>query len=348
LKVAKQLEDFKCFEADPLGVKGVLLSDEIERFANDFELISPFNSKQLKPAGYELTIGEDYMIGGKIGKLEDSPNKDTINLHPFEVVILSTKEIINLPRFLIARWNLRVIWAYQGLLWLGALQVDPGYVGQLFCPVYNLSSKPVDLRLNARIALMDFITTTPFNDKSKEHIYGRPPKRKTIGDYNKDLESALMTEAGKKLKDIKEDMDEFKEKIEMQIDKSSEIIENKVNKSENKMETFIIIFVMSITIIIAVLAILFTSNIVSFLSTSIWIYFSVIFSFIAIIISANLYFYNNKSSHFNNNNNNKSSDIGELKIIMNEIKQIKKFNNIYFFIIFLLLVIIAVICWRII
>lgn len=345
MKVAKELEDSWCFEADPLGIKGVLLSDEIERFAIDFDLISPFNSKQLKPAGYELTIGKDYNMGGKFGKLEKSPNKDTIKLQPFEVVILSTNEIINLPRFLIARWNLRVIWAYQGLLWLGALQVDPGYVGQLFCPVFNLSSKPIDLRLNERIALMDFVTTTPFNDKSKEHIYDRPPKRKTIKDYNNELESALMTEAGKKLHDITKDMDTFKKNIGTRIDKSSEIIENKVNKSETKMENLIIIFLMSITILIAVLAILFTSNPETVSSPPIWIYFSVTFSIIAIILSGNFYFRNNKSSHFDYN---KSSHIEESKIIMNEIKQIKKFNNLYFIIIFLLLVIIAVICWRII
>jgi deoxycytidine triphosphate deaminase len=166
LEIEKLLEQLPCNDKNP-GVQGVLLSDQIECFATDpeFKLISPFNPERLKPAGYELTIGEDYYIEGEFKKLEDKPGKNKIEIPPFEVVIISTREIINLPRFLIARWNLRVIWAYQGLLWLGALQVDPGWVGPLYCPIYNLSSKIVTLDFRAPIALMDFVTTTTFNEK---------------------------------------------------------------------------------------------------------------------------------------------------------------------------------------
>jgi hypothetical protein len=98
-----------------------------------------------------------------------------------------------LPRFLIARWNLRVRWAYEGLLWVGAAQVDPGWIGNLFCPLYNLSDKEVVVRFGDPIALMDFVTTTPFlPGQSKE--YKRPPKRVLLKEYNAtELRSALTT-----------------------------------------------------------------------------------------------------------------------------------------------------------
>ena len=53
-----------------------------------------------------------------------------------------------MPRFLIGRWNIRVTVAYKGLLWVGGPQVDPGWVGHLFCPIYNLSDQEVNFKLS--------------------------------------------------------------------------------------------------------------------------------------------------------------------------------------------------------
>ena len=115
-------------------IHGILLSDQITFFANQHGLIKPFDPENLKPAGYELTVGNEYFKSG-----EYLPLKDRLTLLPFEVAVIKTGEIICLPRYLIARWNIRVKHAYQGLLWVGGPQVDPGYVGHLFCPIYNLS-----------------------------------------------------------------------------------------------------------------------------------------------------------------------------------------------------------------
>jgi len=89
------------------------------------------------------------------------------------------------------------------LLCVGGPQVDPGYVGHLFCPIYNLSDRPVTLRFGEELALMDFVKTTPFNIQKPEtelRRYRHPPKRLIIQDYNiDDLKSALFTRAGEKL-----------------------------------------------------------------------------------------------------------------------------------------------------
>src|SRR5580704_5084418 len=158
---------------------GVLLSDEIKHYVHSFKMIDPFAEESLKPAGYELSIGDEYVLGGETKNL--NPDGE-ITIPPFNVVVIKTTETINLPRFLIARWNVRVKWAYKGLLWVGGPQVDPGWVGHLFCPLYNLSDKNVVLRAGDRIALMDFVTTTPFNvGKSIEYV--RPPKRVLLQEY---------------------------------------------------------------------------------------------------------------------------------------------------------------------
>jgi deoxycytidine triphosphate deaminase len=193
-------------EDDPNpGVYGILLSDQITYFARNHNLICPFNPENLKPAGYELTVGDEYFLSG-----EFLPLTGRITIPPFEVAVIKTGEILRLPRYMIARWNIRVRHAYSGLLWVGGPQVDPGYVGHLFCPIYNLSDKPVTLNLGDALALMDFQKTTPYDkDKPKDELvrYVFPPQRVILEDYGiDDLKSALFTRAGRKL-------DEFEESI---------------------------------------------------------------------------------------------------------------------------------------
>ena len=174
---------------------GVLLSDAIKFYVSSGKMISPFNEKNLKPAEYELTVGDQAMKGGEFVRLEGVDSE--LNIPPFEVVVVKTAETINLPRFLIARWNIRVTWAYKGLLWVGGPQVDPGFVGHLFCPLYNLSNENVKLRKGEAIAVMDFVKTTTIQNESDLDNgnlvrYRRPPKRVLIMDYPiKGFRSAL-------------------------------------------------------------------------------------------------------------------------------------------------------------
>ena len=189
------------------GKFGVLLSDEIEFYVEEGKLIDPFDHENLKPAGYELTVGDEAMLGGEYYSLGDSTEDSRLRIPPFEVVVIKTAETLNLPRFLIARWNIRVAWAYKGLVWVGGPQVDPGYVGHLFCPIYNLSNKDVWIKKGDAIALMDFVKTTSFDPECREkkpQLYRRPPKRVVLEDYEIDsFQSALrdQSEAIPKLED---------------------------------------------------------------------------------------------------------------------------------------------------
>jgi deoxycytidine triphosphate deaminase len=197
-------------EIDPHStVYGVLLSDEIAFYAENNQLVSPFDRTNLKPAGYELTIGDEYFLSGEFLTLDpSSDHRNKIIIPPFEVAVLKTTEILCLPRYLIARWNIRVKYAYSGLLWVGGPQVDPGWVGHLFCPIYNLSDKPVTLRAGDPIALMDFVKTTPYNKDSKSPDlvrYPFPPKKIVLEDYGIDeLQSALFTKGGAKITEFEE------------------------------------------------------------------------------------------------------------------------------------------------
>lgn len=205
-RLLSQLQQIPPSEDDPHPDRiGVLLSDEIQFYAQHHNLICPFRLENLKPAAYELTIGDEYFLNGEYRTLDAS--NDIIRIPPFEVSVLKTAEIVRLPRYIIARWNIKVSLAYSGLLWVGGPQVDPGWVGHLYCPIYNLSDKTATLRLGDEIAIIDFVKTTPFdNAKSEDNLKRYPlPRRIIIQDYNiDDLRSALFTNAGQKLREFEE------------------------------------------------------------------------------------------------------------------------------------------------
>ena len=116
---------------------GVLLSDQIEYYCQHFKLIDPFLKDNLKPAAYELRVGYKYSVAGKTRGLAF---EEELVIPKFEVAVIEILETINMPHFLIGRWNIRTKWAYRGLIWVGGPQVDPGYRGKLLCPIWNLSS----------------------------------------------------------------------------------------------------------------------------------------------------------------------------------------------------------------
>jgi deoxycytidine triphosphate deaminase len=144
----------------------VLLSDEIEYYCTQVtpKLIDPFNSENPdKPARYQLTLGKEAIVGGKVTPID---KEHPLTIPANQVAIVRTAEDINLPRFLIARWSLTVSHYYQGLLWTGSPQVDPGWRGYLPCPLYNLSTQPVTLKYGQQLFTMDFVRTTKVNEKS--------------------------------------------------------------------------------------------------------------------------------------------------------------------------------------
>src|SRR5882724_11316708 len=92
--------------------RGVLLSDRIRQYSEEFDLISPFDPDLLRPAGYDLRVGSNYSIKGERHALNEGMS---FEIGPYQVAIIEIFETLNLPRFLVGRWNIRVKQAYKGL-----------------------------------------------------------------------------------------------------------------------------------------------------------------------------------------------------------------------------------------
>ncbi len=166
----------------------VLLSDQIEFYVNDYE--TPLLSRPggfrleetelngddgcLDAASYKLRLGDEAHVGGvRVRISEDDP----LVLPPHQVAIVKTYEEVNIPLFLVARWNLRVQWVYEGLLWVGGPQVDPGWQGQLYCPIYNLAEREIVIPYMERVFTMDFTRTTPVHDAVATYGYTTKPHK---------------------------------------------------------------------------------------------------------------------------------------------------------------------------
>lgn len=177
--------------------RGVLLSDQIAYYARVHKMIHPFSKTALRPAGYCLHVGDEFMIAGQRYVFKDQRLTD-LTIQPYEVAIIKIQERVCIPQFLIGRWNIKVSLAYRGLMWVGGAQVDPGFKGNLYCPIYNLSDRPVRLRQGEELAVIDFVKATAFRPKDEYTVEFETEKHayRDFYDYDADqLESALIKHA---------------------------------------------------------------------------------------------------------------------------------------------------------
>jgi deoxycytidine triphosphate deaminase len=141
---------------------GILLSNHIDQLCLAGFLISKgYDQKYLRPASYTLTIGREYWdSAGESHVLTD--DEDSFVFKKNSIVYVSAAEEFNLPYYVIARFNLRVTWVYEGILLGTGPQVDPGFRGRLSCPLYNLTNLDITIKRGAEFATIDFEKTTPF------------------------------------------------------------------------------------------------------------------------------------------------------------------------------------------
>ncbi len=170
-----------------------VLADEILRLCDVEDkskaMIDPFCPSRLRPASYQLTLGDEIHVGGEYHSLSKS---GPVTLPPHQVAVVSTHEELRIPEHLVARWSLRVAKIYEGLLWTGGPQVDPGWNGQLFCPIYNLAERNVVLKCGDPLFTIDFVRTTDvsgeYNRLKEDPTFPEIPfsvKRRNLADHDR-------------------------------------------------------------------------------------------------------------------------------------------------------------------
>ena len=139
-------------------------------------LVENYNENNIKGASYDLSLGDDYYYAGDIISLD---NKNPIlTIEPYDYAIVSCREVINLPKDVVAHFGLTVGLFCQGLILSNGQQVDPGFRGTLFCLLFNTSNKTVTIKKGEKYSTIDFFKMDRLVDKYK----GKYQEKRKIAD----------------------------------------------------------------------------------------------------------------------------------------------------------------------
>jgi deoxycytidine triphosphate deaminase len=153
-------------DPDPTNTSGVLLSDRIQFYAEQVNMINPFEAIRLGPASYDLSLGAECWYAGHLRETGEAKRTLTVGeriiLPPNSITFVSTLESLNMPFYLAARFNLKLRLLHEGLLLGAGPQIDPGFSGRLSCPLHNISSEKISLIAGEPFAVIEFHKTSRF------------------------------------------------------------------------------------------------------------------------------------------------------------------------------------------
>lgn len=153
-------------DPDRGSIQGLLLSDRIRFYVDHVQMIDPFTDSNLGPASYDLTLGlecwyADHLKETGQAKRILAPGESLV-LPPNSITFVTTKEKLNMPFYVAARFNLKLRLLHEGLLLGTGPQIDPGFIGRLSCPIHNVSSEKISITPGETFAVIEFHKTTPF------------------------------------------------------------------------------------------------------------------------------------------------------------------------------------------
>lgn len=136
----------------------LLNHEDIAAYASAIGLISPFDPTLLKAACYPFCVEGTllYTEDGRKWSEREMAEGDLFKLKQNALVFLTVGPTLRLPAYIAARFNLRIVHVYRGLIAGTGPLVDPGWCGRLSLPLHNLSSVEYVLRGGEPLIWMEF------------------------------------------------------------------------------------------------------------------------------------------------------------------------------------------------
>lgn len=152
-------------------LQGMLTSEHIRDYHEAVgRMIRPFDGERLKPASYELTLGNSCLVEGKPVILDD--DNPVLQIPPNSIAYVSMQQVLFIPHYIVGRFDLAIEFIYKGLLLGTGPQVDPGFQGALSCPLHNISNEPIEIRVGQAFAKLDFAKTAPRRVEVQQALRG--------------------------------------------------------------------------------------------------------------------------------------------------------------------------------
>ena len=145
----------------------VLGIDKLLKLVKEKKLMENLCDRELKNpegCGFDLCLGKVHKLKGRgfMGIKErdsadsellyefDSQKKQSIIIKPGKSYLVTTREKVNMPKYLTAAMWLRSTLYRSGLIMSGG-KIDPGYCGELSFLFYNAGPVEFEIELGARI-----------------------------------------------------------------------------------------------------------------------------------------------------------------------------------------------------
>lgn len=139
------------------AVPGIVNQDRLKALVAEKVVIRNGDPSSIEGVKYDFRIGPSFLKSRfrrpiEFDRLQDIDSLSGAEIEPGEVVFVMTEEQICLPtNMMIVLTHKRKI-AYDGILILGGLSVDPGYEGPLLIGLYNFSSRPYPLTQGRKLS----------------------------------------------------------------------------------------------------------------------------------------------------------------------------------------------------
>jgi deoxycytidine triphosphate deaminase len=175
-------KDFAKIDPFPDIPDALLNSTDVIKYILTVGMIEPFNPENLDGATYTCNFSGKYKFWDDEGKPNNGEGKSNngeyeLQLRPNSITFLEIEPMFRIPEYLILRFNLKVQHVYKGLLLGTGPIVDPGFQGNLYIPLHNLTSNEYVIKSNAPLICVEFTKLSYYEQRKLKDTH---PSRSCI------------------------------------------------------------------------------------------------------------------------------------------------------------------------
>jgi deoxycytidine triphosphate deaminase len=159
-------EKYRNLDPFPEIPPSLLNSADISDYVRVTGMIHPFDPTELKSASYSVRFKGEcrYWTPDRTEHVETVGPGDQFTLRKNHIAFVTLEPRFRIPDYIALRFNLQIKFIHKGILVGTGPLVDPGYDGQLFLPLHNLTSNDYQLEVDDGLVWMEFSKISP-NEK---------------------------------------------------------------------------------------------------------------------------------------------------------------------------------------
>ena len=206
-KETEKYAEYKSKDPFPEVGEALLNSVDLLMYLLKVGIVEPFDVNKLKGVTYQCAFsGEAHRFNQDSKRMEEINLEDTkeLILEKNSITYLKIEEKFHVPEYMVLRFNLSVSNAYKGLLLGTGPIVDPGFEGNLFIPLHNLTGNEYVIKKGAPLIRVEFTKLSrhiEWKNKKKNLFPLLNPITKSTprnANFSKFFEAALLDSDDKK------------------------------------------------------------------------------------------------------------------------------------------------------